>query len=323
MKHDKLVPGVILIALGIIFLLRSFGYIHIHWLNILHLWPIFLVIGGINLIFANNRSAWATALKLAVVFAGIYILLFGNFSNRFSFWPNYSYRYNDDNDYNNDDEDSTTSAGVVKIEGNSVFTEPFHADAKIATLNISGGAAIYNLSDTTNDLFKVNTREFGGRYEYTHHSEDSVYVLNFQMKNKAHFNWGKNKTNTATFKLNIAPVWDINIETGATKLDFDLSKFKIRKLDISGGAASFHVKLGQPLDTTNLNVETGVSEVTIAIPKDAACSIEKDTGLSSNKFDGFNKTGDDKYETPGFNNARKKIYIHMSGGISDFKVNRY
>lgn len=322
MRNDKLVPGAILITLGVIFLLRSFGYIHLHWLNILHLWPIFLVIGGINLIFANNRSPWATVLKLAVVFAGIYILLFGNFSNSFSFWPNYSYHYNNDND-DDDDEDSTASANVVKIEGSSIFTEPFHADARIAKLNISGGATVYNLSDTTNELFQANTKEYGGRYEYTHHSNDSVYVLNFQMKNNSHFNWGRNKTNTATFKLNTAPVWDINIETGATKLDFDLTKFKIRKLDINGGAASFHVKLGEPLDATHLNVETGASEVTIAIPKDAACSIETDTGLSSNKFDGFTKTDDDKYETAGFSNARKKIYIHMSGGISDFKVNRY
>jgi len=320
MRHDKLVPGAILIALGVIFLLRSFGYIHIHWLNILHLWPIFLVIGGINLIFAHNRSPWATVLKLAVVFAGIAILLFGNFNNRFVFWPNYSYHANDDNDY---DVDTVMNPNVVKIEGNSVFTEPFHAEAKTAQLNISGGATVYRLSDTTAELFQATTKEFGGRYEYTHHSDDSVYVLNFKMKNNARFNWGKNKTNTATFKLNTAPVWDINIETGATKLDFDLTKFKIRKLGISGGAASFHIKLGEPLDATNLNVETGASEVNISIPRDAACSIETDTGLSSNKFDGFNKTGDNEFETAGFNNARKRIYIHMSGGISDFKVNRY
>lgn len=320
MRHDKLVPGAILIALGVIFLLRSFGYIHIHWLNILHLWPIFLVIGGINLLFAHNRSLWATVLKLAVVFAGIFILLFANFNNRFNFWPNYSYHFNNDDD---DDNDSADGSNIVKIEGNSVFTEPFHADAKAAVLNISGGGTVYTLSDTTNELFQANTREFGDRYEYTHHSDDSVFVLNFRMKNNTHFNWHKNKSNTAAFKLNTAPVWDINVEAGATKLDFDLTKFKIRKLDIDGGAASFKVKLGEPLAATRLNVETGASEVTISIPENAACSIETDTGLSSKKFDGFSKTDDNKYETAGFAQADKKIYIHMSGGISDFKVNRY
>jgi hypothetical protein len=126
MRNDKLVPGAILIALGVIFLLRSFGYIHIHWLNILHLWPIFLVIGGINLLFAHNRSLWATVLKLIVVFAGIFILLFGNFNNRFNFWPNYSYHFNNDDD----DNDSADGLNITKVEGNSIFTEPYHADVK-------------------------------------------------------------------------------------------------------------------------------------------------------------------------------------------------
>lgn len=315
MRHDKLIPGAILIALGVIFLLRSFGYIHVNWFNIIHLWPVLLVIGGINLIFANNRSPWVMVLKLAVVCAGIYILLFSNFNNRFNFWPNYSYRYN------NDDDDSATK--IVKVEGNSEFTEPFNAGIKTAQLNISGGGTVYTLSDTTNELFQANTKEYGGRYEYTHHSDDSTYVLNFKMRGGSRFNWSRDKSNTATFKLNTTPVWDINVSSGATKLDFDLTRFKIRKLNISGGAASFYVKLGQPIETTNLNVETGASEVNISIPKDAACSIRTSTGLSSNKFDGFNKTSDNHFETAGFSSAGKKIYIHISGGISDFKVNRY
>lgn len=322
MRNDKLVPGAILIALGIVFLLRSFGYIHIHWINILYLWPIFLVIGGINLIFANNRSGWATFLKLAVVFAGIYILLFGNFNNRFNFWPKYSYHYNDDHNDDDDDNDSS-SHDIVKVEGNSEFNEPFHADAHIAKLNISGGGTVYSLSDTTSQLFQAYTKEYGSSYEYSHHSDDSVYVLDFKMKKNTHFNWGHSKSNSVTFKLNSLPVWDINIETGATKLDFDLSKFKIRNLKVDGGAASYTIKLGQPQEATRLDVETGVSEVNVKIPDNAACSIYTDSGLSSNKFDGFNKTSDNHYETAGFGNAAKKIYIRLSGGISDFKVSRY
>ena len=85
MRHDKIVPGAILITLGVIFLLRSFGIIHIHWINILHLWPIFLLIGGINLIFAHNRTVWASVLKIGVVILGLCILLFGNFNDRYNF----------------------------------------------------------------------------------------------------------------------------------------------------------------------------------------------------------------------------------------------
>lgn len=138
-----------------------------------------------------------------------------------------------------------------------------------------------------------------------------------------HFNWGNNKSNTADLRLNTNPEWEISVETGASKIDFDLSKYKLKSLVLKGGAASFSVKVGQPLASTNVEVSTGVSEVTIEVPQNAACRVQTDSGLSSNSFDGLTKKDDGHYETPGFDAAKNKIFIHMSGGISDFKVRRY
>lgn len=322
MRHDRIVPGVILIALGLIFLLHSFGYLHIHFMNILHLWPVFLLIGGINLIFAHNRSGWATALKIGVVLLAFWILLFGNFGNRFSFWPNHYY-YHSDSDFDDDDDSTGIRRDIVKVEGNSTFTEAYHANVRIAKLNINGGGTNYRLSDTTNQLFEAYTHEFAGKYEYTHSNQDSVYTLNFGMKDGTHILWSKRRSNSATFKLNSAPIWDMDIETGATKVDFDLSKFKVRNLKVDGGAADFDLKLGEPLAETRINVSTGISDVKISVPKDAACRIDTDSGLSQNKFEGFNKVSDDHYETPNFSSAKTKIFIKIDGAISDFKVLRY
>jgi len=333
MRNDRIIPGLILVLIGGAFLLHNYGYLHFHWMNFVYLWPIFIVIGGVNLIFANNRSPWATVIKVGVVIAGFGLLIFGNFGNRYHFWPNTYYDYrnnnNDDSDDDDDDSDSTSNKGgitITKEEGHSLFSEQYTADTRVAQLNISGGGTTYNLSDTTNQLFAANTKEFFGKYELTHHKQDSVYVLDFNMqKNHGHnFHWNHdNQSNSATFKLNPNPIWEIDVETGATELNFDLSKFKVRSLKLSGGAASFHVKLGQPLATTNVEVSTGVSEVVINIPQNAACSITTDSGLSSNQFDGFTKKSDDNYETPGFANAKNKLRLKISGGISDFKVSRY
>lgn len=209
------------------------------------------------------------------------------------------------------------------MAGNGTFNEPYKADIKTARLNISGGGTTYNLSDTTNQLFSASTRDGkNGRYNLSHSMDDSVYVLDFKMKNHHGFNWDSDK-NRADFRLNPNPQWEIDVETGATSLDFDLSKFKVKELKLHGGAASFKVKLGMPLTMTDVDISTGVSGVDISIPQNAACSIETDSGLSDNKFDGFNKTSDNNYETPGFDAAKNKMHIHISGGLSDFKVNRY
>ena len=327
MKNDKLVPGLILVLIGAAILLSNFGLLHFHWWNIFHLWPIFLVIGGVNLVFAHNRSPWATVLKIAVVILGVGLLLFGNFGDRHTFWPNshYSFNSDDNNDDNNkdsdDDDDSDSSKTDVKMTGKSAFTEPYKADIKIARLNISGGGTTYNLSGTTSQLFDAVTKD-SNRYNFSTGKQDSVFVMDFKMKDHNGIDFDSEK-NRADMSLNTNPEWEINVETGATKLDFDLSKFKVRELKLHGGAAAFDVKLGNPLTMTDVDIQTGVSAVEISIPENAACSIETDSGLSGNDFDGFNKTTDNNYETPGYAAAKNKIHIHMSGGLSDFKVKKY
>ena len=88
------------------------------------------------------------------------------------------------------------------------------------------------------------------------------------------------------------------------QIKFDFSKFKIKALNVRGGAAAFDIRMGQPLATTNIEINTGVSGVNIKIPENAACSIESNSGLSGNDFDGFTKTRDNHYETPNFAAAK-------------------
>jgi hypothetical protein len=336
MKNDRLIPGLILVLVGLAFLFHTLGYIHFHWSNIFSLWPVFLIIGGVNLLFANNKTPLAMIIKVGVVIIGFALLLFGDFGNRF-WMPSYTYTWhdhhdNDDNDNNSsdddDDDDTTAAKNVVKISGVSNFNLPFSADAKTAELHISGGGTEYNLSDTTGELFKADTKEHFGTYVLSHSNSGSNYVLNFDINDKksGHFNWHNDhdNSNAVTFKLNSNPIWDIHVDAGATELKFDLTKFKIHSLDLSGGAASFDVTLGQPVNgDTNVTVSTGMANVSISVPQNAACKITTDSGLSNNSFDGFTKTDDGDYETPGFDAAKTKIILNISGGLSDFKVHRY
>src|ERR1700755_2968458 len=107
MRNDRIIPGLILVMLGALFLLHNYGLIHFHWTNFVYLWPIFIIIGGVNLIFAHNRSPWATALKIGVVVLGFGLLVFGNFEGRHHWWPAEVFSYHSDNN-DDDDDDSDT-----------------------------------------------------------------------------------------------------------------------------------------------------------------------------------------------------------------------
>jgi hypothetical protein len=332
MRNDKLIPGMILVMIGAIFLLNNFGYINFHWSNLFHLWPIFLVIGGVNLVFANNRSAWATILKISVVVAGFSLLLFGNFDDRYNrwWWPHYTFHHRDDNnddmDDNSDDDDSG-SHGLVKVSGTNTFNDPYKESVKVAQLNISGGAISYHLDDTTNQLFHAVAREKFGTYEFNHHQEDSVYVIDFKMKDHNNFDFhsddNDNNDNRVDIQLNPNPVWNMKLDAGATDVNFDLSKFKVRSIKLNGGAGSFALKMGQPLSTTDINISTGAASVKFTIPQDAACRITKSSAFSSDDFEGFIKQGNGDYETPGYSSAKNKFNIHFSGAMSGFEVKRY
>ncbi|MBV8388219.1 MAG: hypothetical protein JO080_00310 [Mucilaginibacter sp.] len=330
MRNDKLIPGMILVMIGAIFLLHNFGYIHFHWYNLIHLWPIFLVIGGVNLVFANNHSAWARILKISVVIAGFALLVFGNFDDRYSrwWWPRYTHHSdnNDDSD-DSDDNDDNNSGRLVKTQGSSTFNTPYDQTIKVAQLNIAGGATSYQLSDTTNQLFNAVTKETVGNYELNHHKEDSAYVVDFKMRDgRRGFNFNSDdndSSNKVDIKLNSNPIWNVQLDAGATDVNFDLSKFKVKAIKLNGGAGSFAIKLGQPLATTDINISTGAASVKFTIPQNAACRITKSSAFSSDDFEGFTKKNDCDYETPGFDAAKNKFYIHFSGAMSGFEVKRY
>ncbi len=318
MRNNKLIPGIVLVLLGTVFLLRNYGYVDIHWSNIFHLWPILIVIAGVNMIFANNRAPWAIALKIGVIVIGFGLLFFGNF--------NRSYRLFQGDDIEFDiDDDGVEDGDVQRSEMTRFFEEPYNDSIKTARLNIHGGATGYKLSDTTDLLFSAEAREYFGKYTLNTSTTDSSSVIDFRMKNNRFKNFGfnNNKSNKATFKLNVKPEWELDINAGATDLDFDLTKFKIRTVHIDGGAASFKVKFGQPLNVTTVKVNTGASDVDIRIPRGTAASIDVHTGLSSDDFEGFVKIHDHRYETPGYASATNKFNIKINGGVSNFDVKRY
>jgi len=327
MRNDKLIPGTVLVIIGILFLLDNFGTIDFDWFSLVRLWPILLVIAGVNLVFAHNQSPTATGLKMLVLVGGLAFLIVNGLNHRGDHrsWRR-MFSHVDDADTVFDKDD------IHSGDKNSAhYQELYKPTIKQAVLNISGGATSYTINQATNNLFEADTREIGGKHYTLNTSVDSLTeTLDFTMdggeENHHHgfvFNFGDSDNNKGFIKLNTTPIWEINVEAGVAQINFDLSPFKVQKLKIDGGVSSFHVKMGEPVGETNIDVSTGIARLTLEVPKDAACHITTDSGLSSKRLDGFDKTDDNEYETPGFDKAKNKMYINLSGGLSKFRVNKY
>jgi hypothetical protein len=141
---------------------------------------------------------------------------------------------------------------------------------------------------------------------------------------KTTFHLGKNKfKNRVDIALNEKPIWDINIDGGASAMNLDLTKFKIENIYVGMGAASLDVKLGTLSDKTRLNIEAGASNIDILVPDEVGCQVLTDDVLSSKNIHGFIKIDSGLYRTAGFDETGKKVFIEIDCGVSSINIRRY
>jgi len=311
MKSEKIVWGITLVFVGSILLLDNFDVIDFYWRSVWHFWPLILILSGLNLVFGKAKQSpagKALVILLTCVVLGAVAYVGSTRSNHNANWF-----------FNNDEELSASDTNQVRT-----FSETYNPAIPNAALTIEGGATVYELKQATAQLFEAEVNQSYGQYTLTKSSTDSLDKVQFKMHDgEKSWNLKKSNANKAVLRLNPNPIWSIQLDMGAGKADFDLSAYKLADLSIKGGAAAFEVKLGQPLTLTTVSVDTGVADVKVSIPENAACQIEYEGGLTSKSFEGFDKKRDGLYESANYATAATKIHIKLNGGLSSFKVKRY
>lgn len=310
MKTERIIWGIVLLFLGGILLLQNFNVINFEWSVIWRFWPVILILIGANMLFSNSSSAVGGIVSVLITIVVLGFIGYKGINHTEGDMDNWTF-----------DSESDKAEGDTKTA--TFFSEPYIEGTRNAILNIEGGATSFILRDTASQLFTANVKKNYGKYSVFKFSTDSTETVDFKMTGEAEWDMKKSVSNQVIMTLNPQPVWDINLETGAGKSNFDLTKFKIRKIKLEGGVAKFDIKLGNLSKTTVVEVESGVSKINIAIPESAGCEIRTDSGLSSLDFKGFTKLSDNAYQTPNFNSAQQKITINLEGGLSKFKVERY
>lgn len=316
MNRDRLNWGLVLLFVGIMWLLSNTGVISFYWSSLWRFWPVFLIIIGVNLLLPRHgvgNAVSVAATVAALIFIGFQV------SKPSKIWnKEIRFNYRDDEDEGEEWSEDSTNAK------NADFSSPYQESIKHANLEIKGGAVEYKMDGVSEELFSAKTKGIFARHVLQSTTKDSITDLSFRMKSRKDKSWKlDNNENEARLSLNVNPIWTIRVDVGAGAVDFDLSKYKVQRLDLKGGAASFETKLGMPLGESIIHAESGVASVEIEIPKEAAARIVVKSGLSSKEFSGFTKQGDGSYVTEGFDEAKDKFLIDLKGGLSSFSVKRY
>lgn len=320
--------GIFFVTIGLLFLARNLGWLAIDWETIRNLWPILLILAGINLILErrNNQAAIVTTVLLAVA---VPVALFSFVTRHHDRWDRDRYEYNDDRDENNsndeDNNDRDNEDEDAEISSVSKFVESMDGDTPEAVLKFGGGAGRFSINETTTNLIDAEAKQSVSTYKMEVERDPTTRIPTIELmptEGKTEVNEGK-LANRVAIKLNDKPVWTVDLQLGAGEGDFDLSRYAVKKLTVQAGAADVEVKLGDRADSMDVDIEAGAASMVLQVPEGVGCRIEKQGGLNINQLEDFQEVSDRVMQTPGYDTAKKKINIVFNGGVSRFKVERY
>lgn len=314
MSFKNVFWGVLLLTIGLLYALRNFDVIWFSWGAVVDLWPLLLLLWGVSLL--PVKPVFKLAGSLGVLVLAVVLVLVHPGSDGFSFqFGHRSWHYNNDNQYNEySDSDSDTYS-------DQSFSLPLDHAAPLVKLQLNAAAGRFELSDTTSQLIEFQSNGNIGPYTMTPNDGTPISEVEIDL-DKVSVSSGDVK-NEVILKLNSKVTWMIDVEAGASKVEMDMQPFRVRRLELDGGASSVDLVVGSLMDTIDIDLEVGVSELSLAVPQASGCEVRTEAVLSGRTLKGFEKISTGLYRTSNFNSASKKVFIKAEAAISSIKVERF
>ena len=297
-RRGGVVWPLLLIFVGGVFLLENMGYLPPNfWTNLWSLWPLVLVLIGIELLL-SHRVPWPGLAALAAV-----VLIGGAVATNWN-WHAGAGAATTTSDQT--DLDGASQAAVTLRFGAGQLTVGPITDPRqgeLAVMGYSGPSGLQPRAQYTPESGGVGqlTYSMGGRPE-------SPFV-------------GGGSPRADLGLATDVPITSLNVETGATDARLDLSSLRISNLEFSVGVARTWIRLPQSGATT-VHISGGASSIMLEIPDGVAARIQHHGGLSTLTVDQtrFPLVSEGLYESPGFDSAPNKVDIQLETGITTIQV---
>ena len=117
-RKNGLFWGIALLTLGVLFLARRAGWLDVDWHSLVNLWPVLLILAGVNLILERrgNPAAFITTVMLAVAVPATLFGFLAHNRNHDGFNMRWHQDDDDDNDDGNNDNDDSDNEDDYRSE---------------------------------------------------------------------------------------------------------------------------------------------------------------------------------------------------------------
>lgn len=292
MKSNGQVGGLLLILIGAFWLLTNYGVINWSIFNVIfHLWPLILIVIGINIIFKSKSLIRYITWGLFFII----IILFG-FYNQYNFESDLVLGSNSD----------------VSIENRSETTS--------GKLDLKIGGGNIDIRSTKDKLIKARIPKSRIQKKVKFSNDNTKADIDIEQQSE-HISFGSKKDYDYDLELNESLLWNLDIDTGAVNGTMDFTNLKVEKLDIDMGVSNLNLLFGDKQEKTKVDIDGGIANLEITIPENLGVRIEIDGGLKNTNINklGWRKTGG-QYISPNYDEAKKKLEIDVDTGIGKLDV---
>lgn len=311
MKTSNFFWGAFFLSLGVYFLFNNIGLIQYNY-NLAYLyqfWPLIFIFWGLGILNTHIYIKRSLSAISGFLVALIIISLIATISNS---------EVNCEKE-NVEIKSRTISNSIISKTG-IVKTVDFQFDCSASEVMISGKSKSLLDINSSSTLVKKNYEinddiaEIYLKFNPIFHKHTFSNLLNYANEDITN--------NQAQLSLDTIPFWNISINSGASELFIDLANNKVNSILLDAGMSDITIKIGNKQRVCNFEINCGFSSITIQIPKEIGCKIEKDNAFSSIDLTGFKNSSNENIFIKN-QNALEHVNIITNSGFSSIEIETY
>lgn len=288
--------GLLLVIVGGLIFFDNLELVEVNWNDLWRLWPLIIIATGISILSLRN-VIWriVSILLIALTLGAIVWVMVGDYP------------------------------GTQILRSSEISVQKTSDAVKQAEVSIKTGASSLKI-DTANQNEIVKSKLESNIANISEKSTVSsgIQQISLAMDTNRSINWWTGNVRSSwTVSLTRNLPLKLIVDAGASATDIDVSKAQLQSATIKIGASSLTLKLGDKEDAVNVNLDSGVSSITIRVPEKSGVRLRLESGLTSKNIADLDKVSENTYQSSGYDGSEHKINIDGEIGVSSFTIERY
>lgn len=290
-RSRGVVGPVLLILIGVGLLLKQLGILVVDWSSMWRLWPILLILFGLDIILGRTRRGSLLMAALAV----------GALAAAAIFW-----------------QPITTSRQRMERE---TFAQPAQGiERAIVAVEVGvGQLELVELQEPAN-LYEVEVTYDGARAKPIHRLviEEGEARVTLRSGQK---DGGTVNTRLEEWRVALNPEipMQLDLRGGVNTARLDLTGLTLTRLNVNLGVGDVRLKLAERGEY-QVKVNGGVGELVVEIPDETEARIRADGGLGAITVAPRYERQGRYYVTKGYNDADNRVDLDIDGGVGSITI---